>query len=266
MKNITSSNNPTIKNLRLLYTSSKARRDQGQTILEGIHLAQAWLALDQAPLLCVVSDIALDNIEVTEIVRTCQKRGYECIEVPVGQFKSFSSLDNGIGIALLIKVPTHTPIESLNESTLLIDGIQDPGNLGTMLRTSVAAGLKSVYISPNSVAAWSPRVLRAGMGAHFGLKIYENSDLAKVIETSKIPVLATVLGAEISVYELDLTIQTAWIFGSEGQGVNGDLLSLSPIVKQIYIPQSQNVESLNVAAATAVCLFEQVRQKINLEL
>ncbi|HZV67766.1 MAG TPA: RNA methyltransferase, partial [Telluria sp.] len=134
----------------------------------------------------------------------------------------------------------------------------DPGNVGSILRSAAAAGLKQVYCSAGTAFCWSPKVLRAAMGAHFVLDIYENVDLAPLVRAARIPVLATSGYATDRLYDVDLRRPVAWLLGHEGQGVADDLLSLAS--HQVVIPHLGQVESLNVAACAAVCFFEQLRQ------
>lgn len=259
MQSITSSQNPRYKELKALITQAKARREAGRTVLEGVHLAQSYLDAQLTPKLCVVSESGLDNAEVAAIVERCDDLQVEYLMVTDRQFGSLSVVRNGIGIMLVIDTPQPSDSSSLSSDALLLDGVQDPGNLGTILRTSAAAGVSEIYCSANTASAWAPKVLRAGMGAHFGLTIHENVDLSELISTATVPVLATTLQASASIYEADLTRPVAWIVGNEGQGVDESLLKDN--VTQVNIPQAPNVESLNVSAATAVCLFEQVRQR-----
>jgi TrmH family RNA methyltransferase len=140
----------------------------------------------------------------------------------------------------------------------LIDQLQDPGNVGSILRSAAAAGIKKIFCSPSTVAAWSPKVLRAGMGAHFIVDIYEHRDLPALIQAASIPVIATSSHATQTIYGYDLSKKFAWLFGHEGQGVSDELLALASV--QLAIPQDPAIESLNVAASAAVCLFEQLRQ------
>lgn len=256
MNQITSAHNPTIKRLRKLATSANFRSEVNQTILEGIHLAQSYLAAGSQPALCVVTTESLSNPELQAIIGSIAG---DIIEVPDSLFKSFSALQNGIGLLFVIPVTNHVN-PGLQTSALLIDTIQDPGNLGSMLRTAAAAGLQDVYVSASSADVWSPKTLRAGMGAHFALNIYESVDLRTLIEDSSVPVYATSLNAQKSLYECDLTGESAWIFGNEGKGVNPELVATCGD-NTVIIPQNPKVESLNVAAATAVCLFEQRRQQ-----
>lgn len=260
MKYINSPQNPVFKNLKALATSSKFRREQNQTILEGIHLAASYLQSGHLPVTCVVSQSAVDHTEVAEIIATCEAAEVNILAVSDQQFRAVSSVENGIGLLFVVPIPKFDAAPELHASALLLDGVQDPGNVGAILRVAAAAGVETVYCSPETAAIWSPKVLRAGMGAHFALHIYENVRLADSIASAKIPVYATTLQAKRSVYEVDLTQPAAWIIGNEGQGVSNELLELS--VEQVIIPQNFNVESLNVATATAVCLFEQRRQSL----
>ena len=260
MKHISSSQNPIYKNLKALTTSAKTRREENQTILEGIHLADSYLQSGATPLNCVVSESTYGNEEVAAIIARCEELDSQVLLVTDPQFKALSGVDNGIGVLLVIEQPKASTISPIQQSSLLIDGVQDPGNVGAMLRTAAAAGVTTIYASPQTASIWSPRVLRAAMGAHFGLTIYENVDLATAISQATIPVYATTLQATKSLYELDLKGSAAWIFGNEGQGVSEDLIRAN--VEQVIIPQNTEVESLNVAAATAVCLFEQRRQSL----
>lgn len=259
MQYISSSQNPRIKSLKALATQAKARRESDATILEGVHLTQAYLEAGLRPEVCVVGKGDLNDLEVSLILKKCQTLSVEILTVPSSLFRSFSSVRNGIGIMFLINTPQLEVQRTLQLDAVLLDGIQDPGNLGAILRTAAAANIDEVFCSVDTTAAWSPKVLRAGMGAHFGLKIYEQVDLGEIINQAEIPVYATTLEATTTIYEADLIAKSAWLVGNEGQGVSRALLKSN--VSQVIIPQSPDVESLNVAAATAVCLFEQLRQR-----
>jgi TrmH family RNA methyltransferase len=144
-------------------------------------------------------------------------------------------------------------------SAVLLDGVQDPGNVGSILRSAGAAGITQVFCSPGTAFCWSPKVLRAAMGAHFVLEIFENVDLAELIRHSQTAVLAMSGYAEQKLYDVDLRQPVGWLLGHEGQGVAADLMALA--THQVVIPHAGQVESLNVAAAAAVCFFEQLRQR-----
>lgn len=258
MNKITSSTNPTIKHLRKLAKSPLYRREHSQTILDGIHLCQSYLQAGLVPERVIISPTALEDSEVQILVKQLPAR-VEVIEVTDSLTGTISRLENGVGLLFVINIP-QTTLTKINSSALLLDQIQDPGNLGTILRTAVASGIGSVYLSPGTVGAWSPKVLRAGMGAHFALDIFESAELAHLIGESDIPVLATSLTASLSLYDYDLRSDKVWLFGNEGAGVSPELLALCH--ETLTIPQSGAIESLNVASAVAVCLFEQRRQQL----
>ena len=258
MKTITSRDNPQYKELKHLATSSQARRKAGRTLLDGVHLSQAWLDLRGMPLQCIVSESALTNPEVAAIVMRCVKGHAHVTALPDALYNAVSQVEHGVGPMFLIETPAGELPTSLTVNAVLLDNVQDPGNVGSILRSAAAAGIRQAFCSSGTAFCWSPKVLRAAMGAHFVVEIYENVDLAPLIAASKIAVLATSGYARQRVYDVDLRQPVAWIFGHEGQGVADDLLSMA--TQQVVIPHLGQVESLNVAACAAVCFFEQVRQ------
>lgn len=207
----------------------------------------------------VYTEAATTQPESAAIIKSCEDMLVPGILLSEAKFRAISSVENGVGVMFMADVPQLDAPEVLTKNALLLETVQDPGNMGTILRTAAAAGVTEVYVSGGSVAAWSPKVLRAGMGAHYSLRVYEDCDLAGLITGSRVPVLVTSLDASDSIYDKNLSGETAWLFGNEGSGVSRELLKLG--VQQVIIPQNPDVESLNVAAAVAVCLFEQVRQR-----
>jgi TrmH family RNA methyltransferase len=196
---------------------------------------------------------------VAKIVEQCLAKNVRIIELPKSLFEKISPLVEGIGVLFVVKVSHENEFNS-KVNSLILENIQDPGNLGAILRSAVAFGVEQIICSPGTVSAWSPKVLRAGMGAHFAVKIFENQDLVEVISRLEIPVLATSLDAKKSIYEEDLRGAQAWIFGNEGKGVSVEIQKLA--TKKVIIPQSSKVESLNVAMAATVCLSESWRQNL----
>lgn len=264
IKLISSRDNPLYKELKQLATSSQARRKARRTLLDGVHLCEAYLLHRGAPPICVVSETALLHPEVASIVAQCNDGSTQCVVMPDGVFNALSQVENGIELLFMVETPKRDLPAALTGSAVLLDNVQDPGNLGSILRSAAAAGIGSVFCSPGTAFAWAPKVLRAGMGAHFLLNIFENVDLGELMRDSKIPVLATSSHTEKRLYDVDLTNDIAWLFGHEGQGVAPELLALA--THQVTIPHVGRVESLNVAASAAICFFEQVRQKADWKL
>ena len=258
MKAVSSRENPFYKELRHLAGSSQARRKAGKSLLDGVHLCQAYLDLRGMPLHCMVSEDALANPEVDDVVRRCEAAHTHVTALPDALFSALSQVEHGVNLMFLIETARPVQPQALVESAVLLDGVQDPGNVGSILRSAAAAGVKQVYCSAGTAFCWSPKVLRAAMGAHFVLEIFENVDLAALVRASNIAVLATSGYAKERLYDVDLRQPVAWLLGHEGQGVADDLLALA--THRVVIPHAGRVESLNVAACAAVCFFEQLRQ------
>jgi TrmH family RNA methyltransferase len=265
MKVISSRDNPLYKELKHLATSSQARRKAARTLLDGVHLCETYLQHAGLPALCVVSESAREHPEVAAILvhftADAHVGANRCIILPDALYKALSQVENGIDLLFVIDTPQASYEKGLHRSAVLLDNLQDPGNLGSILRSAAAAGIQDVFCSIGSVFAWSPKVLRAGMGAHFLMQIHENVDLIALVKNAKIPVMATSSHATKTVFQVDLKQDVAWLFGHEGQGV--DPVLLASATHQLAIPHLGNVESLNVAASAAICFFEQVRQKVS---
>ncbi len=258
---VSSSNNPSIKHLVALASSAKTRRETSETILEGVHIVRDGMASGQVIRQLVVAESSLGHDEVMEIMRRRDEALTELLIVSDARFRSFSVVEHGVGVAAIMVQPSVGGDIVLDSDAILLDGVQDPGNVGTILRTAAAAGVRRVYCSPDTASAWAPKVLRAGMGAQFSLEVYESVDLVGLIAEATIPVYATLLSREaVSLYELALDAPAAWLFGSEGRGVREGLVAAG--AKPVFIPQTDGVESLNVSAAAAICLFEQRRQRV----
>lgn len=261
MKQIISRDNPLYKELKQLASSASARKKAGRTILDGVHLCQSFLQHAGVPEYCVVSDVSIGLPEVADLIHSCQSKNVNCIVLPENMYQIMSQVENGIGVMFVIKTPQHLSPAKLTSNAVVLDNLQDPGNLGSILRSAAGAGIEQVFCSIGTASAWSPKVLRAGMGAHFALQIYEAVDLYALLGESNIPVLATSSHTPTTIYQVNLNRPVAWLFGHEGQGVDPDLMALA--TEKVTIPQRDAIESLNVAASAAICFFEQVRQRMS---
>jgi TrmH family RNA methyltransferase len=174
-------------------------------------------------------------------------------------WRDLSQLVQGVSLAFLIETPQPTLPERLTEDSIYLDRVQDPGNVGSILRTAAAAGIDRVLTAPGTAWVWSPKVLRAGMGAHFALQIHEGVVWADLDTRVQMPRLAARPQNASDLWSTDLRSPALWLFGNEGAGLNP--LIDADTVHWVRIPQRDHVESLNVAAAAAVCLFEQRRQR-----
>jgi RNA methyltransferase, TrmH family len=265
---ITSKENPLFKEIRNLQAAGakgqKARLASGRALLEGIHLVQTWVG-DPALRVLLTSELGLQNPEISQAV-------YEHLEIcpntkvfqlDASLWASLSDLVNAPHLAGLLDMPVTAlakpqSVSTISGDVVILDRIQDSGNVGTILRTAAAAGFTQVIALSGCAHIWSNKVLRAGMGAHRLLDIYEGWSNQQVLSAVTTAMFAATADGEQDLYSLQRTLlhPVAWIMGSEGQGVSPDLLAQ---VKGVSIPIDPRVESLNVSTAAAVCLFETVR-------
>lgn len=256
-KRISSRDNPFYKSLSRLASNARERREAGQTLLDGSHLLRAFLETGGRPLHLIVNEQATQDAEAVALLDACG-------DVPQTQFDDalfaqLSELKTPNGLLTLIDIPMPRIEAEQAQFALLLEDIQDPGNLGSILRSAAAAGCDAVFLSQGCADAWSPRVLRAGMGGHFVLSIVESCDLLQVAAHFTGKVLAASLQADKSLYDTNLRGKLAFAIGNEGAGLS---VALQEAAQQHFIiPMPGKVESLNAAAATAVCLFEAVRQR-----
>lgn len=260
MKSITSRDNPLYKEIKHLATSSQARRKSGRTLLDGVHLCEAYSQHLGEPQLCIVAESSLQHHEVAPVLARCEQNNTACISLPDALYRAVSQVEHGVGLMFVVATPDPVLPAELSDSSVVLDNLQDPGNLGSILRSAAAAGIRNVFCSSGTAFAWSPKVMRAGMGAHFLLNIFENVDLSALLQNARIPVLATSSHTRTTIYQSKLDQPVVWLFGHEGQGVSQELMALATAT--VTIPQQAAIESLNVAASAAICFFEQVRQQL----
>jgi RNA methyltransferase, TrmH family len=251
---ITSRSNPLLMQLRKLAEDGSAYRRLGMVLLEGEHLCAAWQAKGDAPVLhAVVSEAAWAEPRLRELAAAAA----EIAVVSGPAMAAFSALDSPAPIAFLVAVPAAKPIQA-DAPTVVLDRIQDPGNVGALLRSAAAFGFTQAIALAGTAALWAPKVLRAAMGAHFGLRLVEGAD-PDALAALAVPLFGTSSHAAERVDAFALPWPCAWAFGHEGQGIAADLAARCAAM--LAIPQPGGQESLNVAAAAAVCLYESARQR-----
>jgi TrmH family RNA methyltransferase len=242
----------------LRLAQGRAARCDGRVLLEGEHLCRAWLEAHGAPATLIVGAAVRPLGWVQALWRACAASARIVLQDSLAT--GLSQVREGPAVFFVVEPPVAELPARIDQGCLWLDRVQDPGNLGTLLRTAAAAGLKQAFLSAGCASAWSPKVLRSGQGAHFALQIHEHADLQALQSRLAIPLAATTLEQARSLYDMDLRGPCAWLFGNEGRGVAPELLRAAQW--RIRIPQAGAVESLNVAAAAAVCLFEQRRQQL----
>lgn len=231
MSVLTSRDNPKVKRWMKLATDSRFRRSEKRALIEGPHLIEAALQRGLKLLAVLATEEAQTN-------------GLKPIIVSRGVLRSVADTDTPQGIVAEIEIPR---IEATG-STVFLEGIQDPNNVGAILRSAAAFGVGRVVLDQACADPWSPRALRAGMGGHFALGIVETRDLGAELEAFKGTLAVTVPRGGVAPTKAD-----GWVFGAEGRGVTDETLSRAGL--RVTIPMTAGTESLNVAAAAAICFY-----------
>jgi len=255
---IRSASNEQFRQLREIATSARERRTHGRMLLDGVHLLECFARTGVLAEVVAASESGLASPEVRRCFEDTPAR--RRIRLEDRLFARLSDVATPSGVLALVPIPDPEPNDpAWRHDAVLLDALQDAGNVGTILRTAAAAGMPCVAAGPGTADLWSPKVLRAGMGAHFALRLRAHADLAAIGAAARGQVIAATGDGETDLYGLDLTRPTLWIFGSEGQGVSEAMRGVASI--RARIPIAAGTESLNVAAAAAICLFEQRRQR-----
>ena len=242
---ITSRENPLLKRLRLLSQDSTAYRRQGQVWLEGDHLCRALLARGQRPVTAVFTDRYWPEAP-HDLRDACD----HTVLIPEALMTGLSGLESPAGVGFVWALPAAHAVRP-GEATVVLDRLQDAGNVGSILRSAAAMGFAQVLALKGAAALWSPKVLRAGMGAHFALHLVEGLALED-LQALEVPMLVTSSHKGEFLHRAELPWPCAWVLGHEGQGVQAGLEAMAS--RPVRIVQPGGEESLNVAAAAAICL------------
>jgi TrmH family RNA methyltransferase len=253
IKAISSRENPLLVRLRKVAGDPGAYRKHGEFCLEGDHLCSAWLQRGGVVPQAVITEAAWEQPSLRRLAEAAQAVSV----VPTALMAGLSSLESPP--PLMYALPWQgVQVIDAQRSSVVLDRLQDAGNVGAILRSAAAFGFTQVIAIKGTAALWSPKVLRAGMGAHFGLHLVEQVEETD-LGTLAIPLLATSSHTQSSIHQVRLPWPCAWVMGHEGQGIAQSLQDRCS--QALRIPQPGGEESLNVAAAAAVCLYESARQR-----
>ncbi|MBY0468288.1 MAG: RNA methyltransferase [Burkholderiaceae bacterium] len=254
VKSISSRDNPLLVRLRKLGRDPMAYRKQSELWIEGDHLCRAFLQRGGVPLQALISDEAWSG-PWRDLALAAPAVSVLSADLMAG----ISSLESPAPIGFVIPWSGNAALQP-DAPTVVLDRLQDAGNVGTVLRSASAFGFAQVVALKGTAGLWSPKVLRAGMGAHFGLSLVEGIE-ATALDALSVPLLATSSHAAQSIDQVALPWPCAWVLGHEGEGVSA--LLQARCIQALRIPQPGGEESLNVGAAAAVCLYESARQRMN---
>ena len=243
---ISSVANPLVKELRKLSSSTTAYRTLGKVWLEGDHLCRAALARGLQPELAIFSE-SFWPLVPDSIARAAIKN----IVIADALFAGLSTLESPAPMGFVMALPPK-PALLPGAASIILDRVQDAGNVGSILRSAAAFGFTQVLALKGCAALWSPKVLRAGMGAHFGLQLSEGLSVEEIAALT-VPLVVTSSHQGVDLHRLAVPMPCAWIMGHEGQGVCDELMARAALHIRIHQPGGE--ESLNVAAAAAICLF-----------
>ena len=257
LETIRSADNSRFRQLVRLSSSARERRKTGLCVLDGLHLATTYCERIGAPEALFISARLHDAPGIPQLVQQCGAA--RCTVLSDTLFAQASTVATPTGVLAIVQRPHAAPPPPDADGMVLLEDIQDPGNLGSILRSAAAAGMHHVCLSATAAQAWSPRVLRAAMGAHFALAIHESVDLPAYARRFAGRVCALSPHAPQSLYSADLAGPLALALGNEGNGLSPALAAAASL--HLSIPMPGRIESLNVAAAAAVCLFELARQR-----
>lgn len=264
VQSITSRDNPLVLKLRKLVADAAAYRKFGEVWVEGDHLCSAALARGVQPLLAVVADSAwngegglADLSDPAGLLHSrLARQARKVAVVPDALWKVFSGLESPARVGFLLQTGSGEGLRA-GCHTLVLDRLQDAGNVGTLIRSASALGVQQVVALKGTAALWSPKVLRAGMGAHWALHLVEQATVDD-LGALGVPLVATSSHAAHGLHEAPLAWPCAWVLGHEGQGVSEALMARCAMV--VRIPQPGGEESLNVGVAGAICLYESLRR------
>jgi TrmH family RNA methyltransferase len=244
MTMLTSKENPKVRHWAKLASDARYRKSEGRALLEGPHLVAAWRQTRQKAAAIIVTEEALEKKEISDLA------GMTPVIVSEGVFGAIVDAENPPGIAAEIEIPKAQAKEGAD--AVFLEGVQDPSNVGAIIRSAAAFGIGEIVLDQACADPWSPRALRAGMGGHFSLAIRQVAklDLAGFDGT----LLCTVVRGGTPLRDLKRQGKLGWIFGGEGRGVSPAIEKAAQT--KVTIPIAAGTESLNVAAAAAICLYE----------
>jgi TrmH family RNA methyltransferase len=245
---ITSRDNPGLVKLRKLAHDPGAYRKLGAVWIEGEHLCAAAAAHGARPSQAFVAESAWSDAAVRDLAQAAARVAV----LPDALFNGLSALGSPARLGFLLEHPQGADLLP-HVPSVVLDRVQDPGNVGSILRSAAALGVAQVVALEGTAALWSPKVVRAGMGSHFALRLVEALH-PDMLDQLALPLVATSSHAATSLRDARLPRPCAWVFGHEGQGVRPELAQRCELT--VSIPQPGGQESLNVAAAAAICLYE----------
>jgi len=250
-----SRDNPRVRRWHALAHDARTRRTESRALIEGAHLLAACLDAGVRPLAVIVSEAGSRNAEIAALVG---RAGSTPVMLTDSLFRWVADTVAPAGLAAEIALTPGAPALAQARHAVFLDGIQDAGNVGALLRSAAAFGADTAVLGRGCADPWSPKVLRAAMGGHFALRVAESADLPGALAEFRGKLVCAVPTGGDAPAALDLAGRLGWIFGAEGQGVSAAAAALA--THRVSIPLAPGAESINVAAAAAILFYERARQ------
>lgn len=254
MQHIMSINNPTVKNWRKLQ-KKKEREKTNSYLIEGFHLIEEAIKYQEKSIHKVmIREDLVKNVEVKEILKNFEKDQIVVITKQIAD--GISTTETNQGVFAEMKISESTFPNEITAPFLLLDAVQDPGNVGTMIRTADAAGFQGVILGKGTVDLYNDKTLRAAQGSHLHLEIFQGNliEFIKEFKENNLPIVGTELNSETKSYKkLKVDTNFGLVVGNEGNGVSNEVLEL--VDQNVYIPMKGHAESLNVAIAASILMF-----------
>ncbi|HWM44349.1 MAG TPA: RNA methyltransferase [Burkholderiales bacterium] len=250
MSVLTSRDNAKVKRWAKLANDPRYRKSEKRALIEGPHLLAAALQHGHKPVAVLATEEGAADPEISRLIRAS---GLRPVLLAKGTFRGLVDTETPPGVAAEIAIP-EAPKKEEASRVVFLEGVQDPANVGAIMRSAAAFGVQQVILDPGCADPWSPKALRAGMGGHFLLQIGQTRDLAAAIDTFKGTVACTVPRGGGALGDSPFERSWAWIFGAEGRGLSDETIRRADL--RVTIAMAAGAESLNVAAAAAICLYE----------
>ncbi len=251
MSVITSRDNPRVRRWRALARDGRDRRKQGRAMIEGENLILAYLQSGRTVENLILSKTGSNR---SDFIALAKQSGASPTVVADTVFRSIADANTPAGIAAEIAIPSAAQDLKTVPCCVFLEGVQDAGNVGAILRNAAAFDIRHVVLGKGCADAWSPKVLRAAAGAHFSMAVTEGADLAAAMDAFGGRIACTVPRGGIAVSRADLAGRVGWIFGAEGQGVSEALAARAAL--KVTVPMPGDAESLNVASAAVILFYE----------
>jgi TrmH family RNA methyltransferase len=245
---LSSKDNPKVRHWQKLAQDGRYRRTRKRALIEGPHLLAAALGHGHQPVAVLATEEGMANGEIRQLV---ERAGAKPVLLLPGVFRRIVDAENPPGVAAEIAIPLA---KQATGNAVFLEGVQDPANVGAILRSAAAFGVTRVMLDRACADPWAPKALRAGMGGHFTLQIGDIADLAAALERFDGTVACTVPRGGLELREARLDGAVGWVFGAEGKGLSASILEKAKV--RVMIRMAEGNESLNVAAAAAICLYE----------